>query len=98
VLILINGISFGTLLRGAIAYKRRLVMAHTCKSCGAVADDPGHLCNPTVEKISCSHCGAIDVGAHHVCKQKLAAMKFTCESCGRVAADGSELCKPSEIS
>ena len=72
-------------------------MAHTCKSCGAVADDPGHLCSPTVEALSCPHCGESDVGANHVCKQKLSAMKFSCQSCGRVAAEGSELCKPSEI-
>jgi len=25
---------------------RREPMAHTCKNCGAVADDPGHLCDP----------------------------------------------------
>ena len=24
-------------------------MAHTCKTCGAVAEDPGHLCAPTTE-------------------------------------------------
>ncbi|GAB6190831.1 hypothetical protein [Desulfocastanea catecholica] len=73
-------------------------MAHTCKSCGAVADDPGHLCNPTVETISCSYCGKSDVSATHVCKEKLAAMNFSCQSCGRVAAEDSELCKPLKIS
>ncbi len=73
-------------------------MAHTCKSCGAVADDPGHLCNPTVEKLDCSYCGASDVGVNHVCKEKLSAMKFSCESCGRVAAEDTELCKPFKIS
>jgi uncharacterized Zn finger protein len=73
-------------------------MTHTCKSCGAVADDPGHLCNPTVEIINCSYCGANDVGATHVCKEKIAAMKYSCQSCGRVAAEDSELCKPAKIS
>jgi uncharacterized Zn finger protein len=73
-------------------------MVHTCKSCGAVADDPGHLCNPTAETLSCSYCGANDVGATHVCKEKLAAMKFSCQSCGRVAAEDTELCKPAKIS
>lgn len=72
-------------------------MAHTCKSCGAVADDPGHLCDPVVEKLDCKFCGATDVGASHVCKQKLTAMKFSCQSCGRVAEDASGLCNPSEI-
>ena len=73
-------------------------MAHTCKNCGAVADDPGHLCNPSVKSISCSFCGADDVPTNHVCLNKLAAMKYSCQSCGRVAADSSDLCKPSVIS
>ncbi len=72
-------------------------MAHTCTTCGAVADDPGHLCNPTMEKISCSFCGAGDVGAAHICKEKLAAMKFSCQTCGRVASEEARLCKPQEI-
>jgi hypothetical protein len=25
-----------------------MIMAYTCKNCGAVADEPGHLCNPYV--------------------------------------------------
>lgn len=72
-------------------------MAHTCSSCGATADDPGHLCSPTVETLNCSYCGKNDVAANHVCKDKLAALKYSCESCGRVAAENSELCKPIEI-
>jgi hypothetical protein len=24
-------------------------MAHTCKTCGAVAEDPGHMCDPCGE-------------------------------------------------
>jgi uncharacterized Zn finger protein len=72
-------------------------MAHTCKNCGVVADDPGHLCNPSVVSISCSFCGTEDVSTNHVCKEKLEAMKYSCQSCGRVAADGKDLCKPLEI-
>lgn len=72
-------------------------MAHTCKSCGAVADDPGHLCNPVVEEIDCEFCGEKNVSAMHVCKAKLDALKFSCENCGRVAPQSSDLCKPVEI-
>ncbi|SDO62457.1 hypothetical protein [Desulforhopalus singaporensis] len=72
-------------------------MAHTCKSCGAVADHPGHLCDPIVEKLSCSYCGEKDVSVTHVCKAKLEAMKYSCGSCGRIAAKDEELCKPEEI-
>ena len=32
-------------------------MAHTCKTCGAVAEDPGHLCTPSEETTTCSYCG-----------------------------------------
>lgn len=72
-------------------------MAHTCSTCGAMADDPGHLCNPTEAVISCSYCNAPDVGVNHICKEKLAAMKYSCESCGRVAADAAGVCRPVEI-
>ena len=72
-------------------------MAHTCKSCGAVADDPGHLCNPVLDEIDCSFCGEKNVGIAHVCKAKLAALKYSCESCGRVAAKSGDLCKQTEI-
>lgn len=62
-----------------------------------MADDPGHLCNPTQEKISCSYCNQPDVSINHICKEKMAAMKYSCQSCGRVAPDASGLCKPGEI-
>lgn len=72
-------------------------MVHTCKNCGGTADDPGHLCDPTEEEISCSYCGAENVSVNHVCKEKLAAMKFSCQSCGKMAPDEARLCKPAEI-
>jgi len=72
-------------------------MAHTCKSCGAVADDSSHLCDPIVKTLSCPYCGESDVAASHICKEKLAAMKYSCQSCGRVAEDETKLCKPTEI-
>lgn len=72
-------------------------MAHTCKSCGAIADDPGHLCDPTTEVLSCEYCGQEDVGINHVCKQKLTAMKYSCNSCGKMAPEENRLCNPVEI-
>jgi uncharacterized Zn finger protein len=72
-------------------------MAHTCQNCGAVADDPGHLCNPADLALHCDYCGKHNVSAHHVCKGKLEAMKYTCSSCGRVAEDKQSLCKPEDI-
>lgn len=72
-------------------------MSYTCKNCGVVADDPGHLCNPSQEKVSCEFCGEEDVSAKHICKNKLGAMKFTCETCGGVAPEAAQLCHPKEI-
>ena len=72
-------------------------MAYTCKNCGAVANEPGHLCDPCGEKSKCSFCGSPEVDAKHICKDKLAAMKFTCGGCGRVAMEAENLKKPSPI-
>jgi len=76
---------------------RRLIMAHTCKRCGAVAKDPGHLCDPCGDRQKCSFCGAPDINQAHMCKSKLTAMKFVCDGCGRVAMESEHLCKPSPI-
>ena len=72
-------------------------MAYTCKSCGAVANEPGHLCNPCGDKAKCSFCGATETDHTHQCKDKLAAMKFVCGGCGRVAMEQEHLCKPTPI-
>lgn len=72
-------------------------MAYTCKNCGAVADAPGHLCNPCGDAAKCSFCGSPQVDPRHVCKDKLAAMKYVCDGCGRVAMAAGHLCKPSPI-
>ena len=72
-------------------------MAYTCKNCGAVADAPGHLCNPCGDKQKCSFCGAPEVDHTHICKSKLSAMKFVCDGCGRVAMESEHLCKPAPI-
>jgi hypothetical protein len=73
-------------------------MPYTCKNCGAVANEPGHLCNPCGDKAKCRFCGSPDVGVGHMCTDKLAAMKFVCEGCGRVAMETEHLCKPKAIS
>jgi rRNA maturation endonuclease Nob1 len=72
-------------------------MNYTCKTCGAVAEEPGHLCSPCGDKAACNFCGTPEIDAAHVCKDKLAAMKYVCEGCGRVATEEGHLCKPSAI-
>jgi hypothetical protein len=37
------------------------------------------------------------VDARHVCKDKLAEMKYVCGGCGRVAMEDGNLCKPQII-
>ncbi len=76
---------------------RRSTMAYTCKTCGAVANEPGHLCNPCGDKTKCSFCGAPSTDAKHVCKDKLSAMKYVCGGCGRVAMEAGHLCNPNPI-
>lgn len=72
-------------------------MTYTCKNCGAIADAPGHLCNPCGDRSDCSFCGTSGVDTGHICKDKLRAMKYVCEGCGRVAMEEGHLCKPSVI-
>jgi len=72
-------------------------MAYTCKNCGAVADAPGHLCNPCDDEAKCSFCGAVAKESKHVCKDKLSAMQYVCGGCGRVAMEKHHLCQPNPI-
>jgi hypothetical protein len=72
-------------------------MSYTCKNCGAVANEPGHLCNPCDDRQKCRFCGAPDVDMHHVCRGKLSAMRYVCDGCGRVATSEELLCKPVAI-
>ena len=78
--------------------ERRNIMAYTCTKCGALAEEPGHLCNPCGDADKCSFCGAPEVDIKHICKDKLAEMKYVCGGCGRVAMEDEHLCKPSVIS
>lgn len=72
-------------------------MAHTCKTCGAVADSPAHLCSPCDDTSDCTFCGAPKVDIRHVCRDKLSEMQYVCGGCGRVAMEESHLCKPEFI-
>lgn len=72
-------------------------MTYTCKTCGANAESPGHLCNPCGDEAACTFCGKPETDTKHVCKDKLSAMKYVCDGCGRVAMEEDSLCQPSEI-
>ena len=72
-------------------------MAYTCRTCGAEADKPGHLCNPSEENLDCKFCGETNVPASHVCKDKLASMHYSCDTCGRLSTDAAHLCSHTEI-
>lgn len=72
-------------------------MSYTCKKCGAVADDPGHLCNPCGDREKCNFCGTLDTTQTHMCSGKLTVMKYVCDGCGRVAMESKNLCKPTPI-
>ena len=72
---------------------------HTCKNCGKMADDKGHLCDPVElkEAYICDCCGSAAQDARHICKPKLQKINFVCVSCGRVAQLPNQLCNPRDI-
>ncbi len=72
--------------------------AFVCKTCGAMATEPGHLCNPEGAAQKCSYCG-FEHAAHekHYCKGKLEDLKYVCENCGRLATSEDLLCKPKAV-
>jgi hypothetical protein len=72
-------------------------MAYTCKTCGAVAEEPGHLCTPTTEETTCAYCGKHTPHVKHYCKGKMEDLKYVCEGCGRLATSKDLLCKPAKV-
>lgn len=70
---------------------------YTCKTCGAVATEPGHLCSPIAEITSCPYCGKNVPHVKHYCKGKMEDLKYVCEGCGRLAPSADMLCKPIEV-
>jgi hypothetical protein len=72
---------------------------HTCKTCGEVTEEPGHLCDPLEleEAFVCEHCGAATTDPRHICKPKLEKINFVCIACGRVAQLPGQLCNPRDI-
>jgi len=73
-------------------------MAYTCKTCGAMAEAPGHLCNPCGDETECEFCGTPNVDARHLCKDRLERMRYVCTGCGRVSMEEWHVCQPSPIS
>lgn len=69
----------------------------TCATCGALAEEPGHLCNPSGEPMTCAYCGEKGAHAKHYCKGKLEDIKYVCDQCGRLATSADLLCKPKEV-
>ena len=72
---------------------------YTCQTCGLVATDKGHLCNPVVAEkvVSCRFCGTVTGDPRHVCAPKVVNLKYACDSCGRLAPKRELLCRPSPL-
>ncbi|MEJ2071674.1 MAG: hypothetical protein P8X65_09670 [Syntrophobacterales bacterium] len=72
--------------------------AYVCATCGALAEEPGHLCNPQGAAMKCNYCG-MEHTPHekHYCKGKLEDIKYVCEGCGRLATSKELLCNPKEV-
>lgn len=71
--------------------------AYVCSTCGAVAEEPGHLCNPASETHTCAYCGQEAPPAQHYCKGKMDDLRYVCQGCGRLAPSEHMLCKPKEV-
>jgi hypothetical protein len=69
----------------------------TCQTCGALAEEPGHLCNPSQEQTVCSYCGETASQVKHYCKNKLVSLNYVCEKCGRLAPAQEMLCHPAAV-
>ena len=76
-----------------LSEKRSIVLAHTCKRCGAIGESPVHLGCACADQEKCSFCGTAEVDVQHVCKDKLAEMEYACTGCGRVAMAEVHLCR-----
>jgi len=72
-------------------------MTFTCERCGALAEAPGHLCQPCSDRQECRFCGTPDTHRRHVCRSKLTAMRYVCGGCGRIATNAEFLCRPEAI-
>jgi DNA-directed RNA polymerase subunit RPC12/RpoP len=70
---------------------------YTCQTCGAIAEEPGHLCNPGGEAMTCKYCGKKGPFVKHYCKGKLEDIRYVCEQCGRLATSADLLCKPTSV-
>ncbi len=72
---------------------------YTCKTCGLVATDKGHLCTPVTARkvVACRFCGTVTADPRHVCAPKVVNLKYSCDSCGRLAPKRELLCRPSPL-
>ena len=72
---------------------------YTCQTCGLVATDKGHLCNPVTagKVVACRFCGTVTGDPRHVCAPKVVNLKYSCDSCGRLAPRRELLCRPSPL-
>lgn len=76
-----------------------IMTSYTCKSCGKISAEGGHLCDPTKagELYSCKSCGQQAKNKKHLCKPQIAKFEFFCGGCGRGAVKEDELCDPQPI-
>jgi uncharacterized Zn finger protein len=79
--------------------ENKMADLYRCKTCGAVAPDKGHLCDPTGagEDYVCDSCGSHAHQKKHLCKPKLSEIQYYCGSCGRAAVKEEEVCNPQAV-
>jgi predicted SprT family Zn-dependent metalloprotease len=72
---------------------------YTCKSCGKISSEEGHLCDPTSagKLYTCGSCGEQARKKKHLCKPQAAKFEYFCGGCGRGAVSGDQLCDPHKM-
>jgi DNA-directed RNA polymerase subunit RPC12/RpoP len=71
---------------------------YVCETCGALAEEPGHLCNPKgQQKTACPYCGDVTPHKSHFCEGKMKDLSYVCEKCGRLATSADSLCEPQKV-
>ena len=70
---------------------------YTCKNCGSVTSEKGHLCAPEPVEDNCDLCSEPVQDARHISQPMLQKMAFTCGNCGRPTEDPELVCKPEKM-
>lgn len=71
--------------------------AWSCGNCGAVALDPGNICNPAAKMKKIDWCGSTDLEPAKTCRNRVNNDRYKCGKCGKGAINSALLCEPEKM-